>query len=777
MRHQKETIMTRGSSIIQISWHQRLEWTAVILVLIMFSVGAVPIKRARRDLSIVPRPLQVELAPGEFSLAPGLRIEVAPSVPEAMAVGELAAEKLRNATGLPVRLANGRANPGEKPIRLSLRKDVSRLGPEGYLLTVSKKAIQIEACQPAGLFYGIQTLYQLLPPEVEGSSSDQNAWAVPCLRIEDRPRFGWRGVHLDVCLHFYPVQFVKKYIDVLAMYKMNVFHWHLTEDQGWRVEIKKYPALTRTGAWRRETTYDGKPYGGYYTQAEIRDVVAYAAKRFIAVVPEIEMPGHCLSALAAYPELSCSGGPFEVETDWGIFPDVFCAGKEKTFEFLENVLAEVFELFPSRFIHIGGDEVPKTRWRNCVSCQARIKAEGLADEKELQSYFIKRIEKLVNSRGRRLIGWDEILEGGLAPNATVMSWRGIDGGIAAARQGHDVVMTPTTHCYFDYYQAKEGEPEAFPAYLPIDTVYSYEPIPAELTPAEAGHVLGAQANVWTEYMPSEAQVEYMLLPRLLALSEVVWTRKELRDYEDFSARLIPQYDRLAARGVNFRLPPPGGLGGRKIAGGPVALTITPPYPGAEVRYTVDGSEPTRDSPELTGPKVEVAQSALVQARTFLKGGRGSRTVSTSVSLIEPEHNGLAFCLYEGDWFSLPDFASLVPSRKGNTLIISPGPAEDRKENYGLEFRGYVQIPAAGDYTFSLQADDGARLVIAGREVARNDGVFRIREVQGQAHLDQGKWPFTLSYFQKRGDRKLEVYVEGPGIVRQVLPAHWLFLTP
>ena len=338
-------------------------------------------------------------------------------------------------------------------------------------------------------------------------------------------------------------------------------------------------------------------------------------------------------------------------------------------------------------------------------------------------------------------------------------------------------MTPTTHCYFDYYQAMEGEPEAFPAYLPIDTVYSYEPLPAELTPDEARHILGAQANVWTEYMPDEAQVEYMLLPRLLALSEVVWTKKELRNTDDFSARLVLQYDRLAAKGVNFRLPPPGGLGGQKVMAGPIALTITPPYRGAEVRFTVDGVEPTRDSPLLTQPAVELKSSALVQARTFLAGGRGSRTAVTSASRIDPEQNGLGLALYEGDWFGLPDFAALLPSKKGRARLISLDPAGERKENFGLEFTGYVLIPAPGDYTFSLQSDDGGSLSIAGREVVRNDGVFSIREVRGRARLSQGKWPIRLSYFQKRDDRKLKLYIEGPGIVRQLLPAHWLFFEP
>jgi hexosaminidase len=729
----------------------------------------------RRSVSIIPKPLKIQLASGEFRLAPSLSIEADPGDPAAMAVGEQLAGKLRRATSLPVQIPGVSGKVGKNPIRLRLRQDLSRLGAEGYLLSASKRAVSIEAFGPAGLFYGVQTLYQLLPAGIESAApSDGRNWTIPCVKIEDQPRFGWRGVHLDVCLHFYPDEFIKKYLDILTMYKMNVFHWHLTEDQGWRLEIKKYPALTQAGAWRRETTYDGKPYGGFYTQAEVCEVVEYAKRRFITVVPEIEMPGHCLSALAAYPELSCSGGPFEVETDWGIFSDVFCAGSERTFEFLQDVLTEVFDLFPAQFVHIGGDEVPKTRWKNCARCQARIKAEGLADEKELQSYFIKRIEKFVNGHGKRIIGWDEILEGGLAPNAAVMSWRGIAGGVEAARLGHDVVMTPTSHCYFDYDQAKADEPEAFPAYLPIGTVYSYEPIPAEFTPQEAGHILGAQASVWTEYMPDSAQVEYMLLPRMLALSEVVWTKKELRGYRDFSERLIPHYDRLAARGINFRLPPPEGLDGQRVVTNPITLTITSPYPGAEIRYTMNGAEPTRESAVLTQPSITVSASALVQARTFLPGGRASRTASLSVSLVDPKQNGVSYSYYEGNWYVLPDFRALTPLKEGTALGISLEPRQGRPENFGLEFRGFIRIPVPGEYTFWLQADDGAGLAINGRDVVRNNGAFRISEVAGRIHLDAGKWPFALSYFQKSGNSRLRILVQGPGMVRQVLPADWLF---
>ncbi|MCK5737858.1 family 20 glycosylhydrolase, partial [bacterium] len=361
---------------------------------------------------------------------------------------------------------------------------------------------------------------------------------------------------LDVGRHFFPVSFIKKYIDVMALYKLNTFHWHLTEDQGWRIEIKKYPRLTSVGSKRAESQGDGIPHAGYYTQNEVRDVVAYAASRFVTVVPEIEMPGHSKAALAAYPELSCTGGPFDVETRWGVHSDVYCAGSEKTFEFMENVLLEVMDLFPGEVIHIGGDECPKARWEKCPKCQQRIADESLANEHELQSYFITRIEKFVNSHGRNINGWDEILEGGLAPNAAVMSWRGMQGGIEAANAGHNVVMAPTSFCYFDYYQAKSGEPKAIGGYLPLEKVYSFEPVPAEIAPEKEHFIIGAQANLWTEYIPTPEHAEYMLLPRMCALAEVVWSPKELRYWPDFKNRMEIQYQRLTELGLNFRVPTP-----------------------------------------------------------------------------------------------------------------------------------------------------------------------------------------------------------------------------
>lgn len=419
---------------------------------------------------------------------------------------------------------------------------------EGYILTTTSKGIRISGQTANGVFYGIQTLRKAIPANAQKAEI-----SLPAGEIKDEPRFSYRGMHLDVCRHFYPVEFVKRYIDLLALHNMNTFHWHLTEDQGWRIEIKKYPELTEIGSIRNKTVigkagsgkYDNTPYGGFYTQEQAKEIVKYAQERFITVIPEIDLPGHMLAALAAYPELGCTGGPYEVCPDWGIFDDVLCIGNDKTLPFLEDVLAEIIEIFPSKYIHIGGDEAPRTRWKECTKCQARIKNEGLKADKDhtaedrLQTFCMTRIEKFLNGKGRQIIGWEEILKGDVAPNATVMSWRGIQSGIKAAQMGHDVIMVPKDHCYFDYYQAKDTkqEPLAIGGFVPVENVYNLNPVPAELTPEQQKHILGAQANLWSEYIPTTQQVEYMVLPRMAALSEALWTQPQSKDYESFLQRL------------------------------------------------------------------------------------------------------------------------------------------------------------------------------------------------------------------------------------------------
>jgi hexosaminidase len=513
-----------------------------------------------RNYAIIPAPVSLTELKGEFVFTAKGRIILSNFSDD----NKLAAECLYNivaaSTGYHPEITEGK-KPESGSVFMMIDTTIKNI--EGYILTITQKKIIIKAKSAPGLFYAVQTIRQLMPPDIEKQNiTEGSRLAVPACEIKDAPRFSYRGMHLDVSRHFFPPEDVKRYIDMIALHKMNTFHWHLTDDQGWRIEIRKYPKLTQAGAFRKETlvghggkppfTYDGKPYGGFYTQDEVRDIVAYAKAKFVTIIPEIEMPGHALAALAAYPELSCTGGPFEVYPRWGVVSDVFCAGKEETFNFLEDVLSEVISLFPGKYIHVGGDECPKIRWEKCPLCQKRIKEEGLKDERELQSYFIQRIEKFLISKDRKLIGWDEILEGGLAPEATVMSWRGTAGGIAAAKQKHDVIMTPNKYVYLDYYQCEPiDQPLAIGGYLPLETVYSYNPMPSELNGEEQKYILGIQGNVWTEYIGTRDYLDYMAYPRMLAIAETGWTPDRLKDFDDFLARFKVLKTRYDAMGINY----------------------------------------------------------------------------------------------------------------------------------------------------------------------------------------------------------------------------------
>lgn len=507
-------------------------------------------------ISIVPLPVSMTVKPGSFTLND--KTSIVASGPLEKLAHQLQWD-LSPSTGfeLPV-VRRARSNS----IKLRTSRSLSKLGPEGYQLDVTAEGIEIAAFEPAGVFYGIQSLRQLLPVEnFRRARVEAIVWAAPCVSIEDRPRFGWRGLHIDVGRHFMPKEFVLKYIDLIALHKMNVMHLHLTEDQGWRIEIKKYPRLTSIGSWRKETMaghyeenrFDGTPHGGFYTQDDICEIVQYAQDRYVNVMPEIEMPGHSQAAIAAYPELGNTGKQLEVDTKWGVSENVYNVD-DSTIHFLQDVLTEVLGLFPSKFIHIGGDEVPKVQWHNSPAAQARMKQLGLKDEHELQSWFVQQMDKFLAAKGRRLVGWDEILEGGLAPGATVMSWRGEEGGIAAAKAGHDVIMTPGDSTYFDHYQSRDHKAEgvAIGGYLPLEHVYAYEPIPKDLTPDEAKHVLGAQGQLWTEYIPDAKRLEYMAYPRACALAEVLWTPASEKNYADFLVRLHEHVKRLQILDVNYR---------------------------------------------------------------------------------------------------------------------------------------------------------------------------------------------------------------------------------
>ncbi|MEO8583020.1 MAG: beta-N-acetylhexosaminidase [Flavitalea sp.] len=501
-------------------------------------------------VSIIPKPVSLKVSPGSFKLDKNTTLVVSDEGDRESA--EFFNDYLNEIYGLSLSILN---TPVKNSIVFSTKKFIRAPdNEERYTLTGSTKSIQVLGDSYTGTFRGVQTLIQLLPVQKTATL------LLPIVIIDDQPRFQYRGMHLDVGRHFFPVDFIKKYINYIALHKLNYFHWHLTEDQGWRIEIKKYPELTRVGAWRNGTIIGHYPgtgndsihYGGFYTQDEIKEVVEYATKRHITIIPEIEMPGHAVAALASYPYLGCTGGPYQVKQTWGVFKEVFCAGNDSVFTFLENVLDEIIPLFPSSYIHIGGDECPKDSWKLCLKCQKRIVDNHLKDEHELQSYFIQRIEKYVNSKGKKIIGWDEILEGGLAPNATVMSWRGVKGGIEAAKQNHEVVMTPGTHVYFDHAQSKKEDSLTIGGYTSLQKVYSYEPQPNELTAEQKKKILGAQANVWTEYMTNPSKVEYQIFPRLAALSEVLWSpATPAHDFKDFSKRLPIQLKRYELWGAHY----------------------------------------------------------------------------------------------------------------------------------------------------------------------------------------------------------------------------------
>lgn len=581
----------------------------IILLILSFRFGF-----SQNQLPLIPYPNSVQLEKGSFLITKETVIQADKKSFEA----NYLKAQIKEITGIDLPILEVTTASSKISLSFLVKSNISTNSKQYHLDISNKKAI-IQAESSEGFFYGIQTFLQLLPIDTKTQIR------IPCLKIVDQPKYAWRGMHLDCARHFFPKDFVKKYIDYLAMYKFNTFHWHLTDDQGWRIEIKKYPKLTEVGAWRygsmighySEQKYDSIHYGGFYTQNDIKEIVAYANQRHITIVPEIEMPGHAVAALAAYPEYSCTGGPFEVAKKWGVLDDVFCP-KEETFTFLEDILTEVMALFPSQYIHVGGDECPKTRWKTCPHCQALIKEKELKDEHELQSYFVQRIEKFVNSKGRKIIGWDEILEGGLAPNAAVMSWRGTEGGITAAKQKHFVVMTPGAYCYFDHYQGEpKNEPIAIGGYTTVEKVYSFNPTPKELSAEESKYILGAQANVWTEYMYTPENVEYMIFPRIMALSEVLWGTSNPDKYKDFQNRMIQQFSILDKKGIHYSkaifevtsksMPNPNGNG--------VLFSLKSATDSKGIRYTTDGTNPMWNSFSYNNP-IEIKQNQTVKAAYF-----------------------------------------------------------------------------------------------------------------------------------------------------------------
>lgn len=594
------------------------------------------------EISLIPQVKQKSLGKSSFRFKESTRFVVENVDQKVIAVQFT--EFLDKATGWKSQVLIG----GDEGSNQVYFKTELLMDPEAYSLEVQKNRIEIKAAKPAGFYYAMQSLRQLLPAEIERQSKQELVeWSVPVMSISDSPSFKWRGFMLDVSRHFFPKKDVLQIIDYLAMHKMNTLHLHLVDDQGWRIEIKKYPKLNEVGAWRvdRENQHwnsrakqapgEKATYGGFYTQEDIKEMVAYAQKRFVTIVPEIEMPAHVTSALAAYPQFSCKGGPFTV-LPGGVWPitDIYCAGKDTTFHFLEDVLSEVIELFPSKYIHIGGDEATKTEWEKCPDCRKRIRVENLSNVEELQSYFIKRIEKFINSKGKILLGWDEILEGGLPAEATVMSWRGSKGGIEAANLGHDVVMTPNTHCYFDYYQgAMDQEPLAIGGYLPLSKVYEFNLVPEELNAEAAKHILGGQANLWTEYIADIKHAEYMMFPRIAAMAEVLWSPKNVHNWEDFSRRIqlfMKRYDQI---GLNYSKSAYHVTANAKID--PVKkeleVSLNSELADVDIHYTTDGSEPNNYSSIYNGPIV-LDKTSVLKAITFANGAPSEKVLTQSFKM-------------------------------------------------------------------------------------------------------------------------------------------------
>ncbi|MEY3678951.1 MAG: hypothetical protein RI924_1092 [Bacteroidota bacterium] len=761
--------------------------TKSIRILLVFFIisNALMAQQVSPNLGIIPAPQGIQLNNDQFTLNPQTQIEYEDSALRPIA--QLIHEFILAQYGWNLSMTQGTDQSKAGVIRIL--NDVSKTyRPESYQLTIQSHQIALTG-REAGLFYGFQTLIQLFP-----KSNGQTA-NIPGANIQDWPRYSYRGMHLDVGRHFFPVSFIKKYIDLLAQYKLNTFHWHLTEDQGWRMEIKKYPKLTQVGAYRAQTLvgnyhdrfpqlFDETPYGGFYTQEDIKEVVAYAQARYINVIPEIEMPGHSLAALAAYPELACGDqpGPFKVAEKWGVFDDVYCAGKDQTFSFLEEVLSEVMALFPGKYIHIGGDECPKTRWKVCKYCQKRIKDLKLKDEHQLQSYFIQRIEKFLNSKGRQIIGWDEILEGGLAPNATVMSWRGTEGGIAAAKQNHDAIMTPGDFVYFDHAQGKSNqEPLSIGGNTPLEQVYSYNPTPTNLSLQVQSRIIGVQANMWTEYMPTTAKVEYMLLPRLYALSEIAWTALERKNWTDFSTIRVPEKLAQLDRGTTtYRVPTAIGLNDTTLLGAQFQLELKAPVKGAKIYYTLDGYEPD-ETTRLYEQAIRVSLAPDVQrtlkTKVISPSGKQSAVTTTILSNALPlapinigsNAPGLRYYFVPGNFNFTKEIDTLKSTEKGLINTLSMAKFRTKARTFGLIMEGYLQVMEEGVYRFSTTSDDGSTLWIGDRLVVDNDDKHASNSVTGAISLQKGFHKIQLNYFQAGGGSELRVWMIGPNGVRTEIP--------
>ncbi|TWR24933.1 family 20 glycosylhydrolase [Mucilaginibacter achroorhodeus] len=751
----------------------------IFFLLCLAGVAVKPVFAQGDRYDIIPYPASLTAGTGAFTITPTTRINAAPG----KFTNEVAQLNQLIKRGLGVTLKPG---AGSKAINMVYDET---LPIEGYHMDITPAAVTIKSRTPAGMFRAVETIRQLLPIGLENGSYHGKTLSLPAVSIADQPEYAWRGMHLDVSRHFFSIGYLHKFIDLMALYKMNKFHLHLTDDQGWRVEIKKYPLLTRQGAWRTFNNQDsacmkmakdnpdfeidkshiiqrdGKTlYGGYYTQAQLKELVAYAASKHIEIIPEIDMPGHMMAAITSYPFLTCNG-----ENKFGeLFSKPICPCNETTYEFAQNVFDEIMQIFPSQYIHIGGDEVDRTDWAKSAECKAMMQREGIKDLAGLHSYFINRMEKYFNSKGRRLIGWDEVIEGGISPTATIMYWRTWvpDAPVKAAKNGNSVIMTPGEPLYFD------NPADQYSIYK----VYHFNPIPAKLNKEEAKAIIGAQANIWTEKIPSENRADYMFMPRMTALAERLWNG-DAKNYDGYLKRLTDQYKRMDALKVHYRLPDIPGIVSENVFTNNAVLSLKKPLAEMTIRYTTDGTLPQTNSMVLAGP-LNITKSTNIKLAAFMPNGlRGDiynityKQQSLAPAVKANITAGLK-CDYYKAFFKQ---TSLIESKKpdssftANNIVV---PASVNAPSFALVYKGYINVPESGIYTFYLTCDDGGILKIADRMVVDNDGLHSAQEKNGQVALGKGLQPFLLKFIEGGGGFALKLKYSFNGSTPAEVPSTW-----
>lgn len=754
-------------------------FSLIILLLIFNSCETTKSRTFTKDeVSIVPKPSEMKISEGSFTFSEDTKISVEDDIQKPAA--KYLSDLFENAAGYPLSIVETKEDNG-----LILMTDES-IAPEGYTLEMKPKSITVTASDAAGFFYAIQTLRQLLPPAIEVENSEENNWTVPSVSITDAPRFDWRGMHMDFSRHFFSLDEVKTFLDYMALYKLNTYHMHLTDDQGWRIEIKQYPLLTERGAWRVESSHDKeckelaktdpsytideqhyhdrdgqRMYGGFFTQDQIKEIIDYAAERQIEVIPEIDMPGHFKAAIDNYPYLSCTN-----EAGWGeIFSSPICLGKETSYEFAKNVLSEIVELFPSEYVHIGGDEVNIQSWKECPLCQQAIKDNNLKNEHELQSHFNHEIEDFLNSKGKKLLGWDEIVEGGLSENSTMMWWRNWAPTMReiTANSGNDMVITP---CFEYYFDAQHNV-------TPFEKVYNYEPVPEEFNEEQSKHVLGVQANLWSEMIPNFKRLQYMAFPRLLALAETGWSSKDSKDHDDFEDRMKLQYDRLDALDITYHIPSVTGFKDKVAFLDTATVTLEPPLKGMDIYYTTDGSEPSKASKKYSAP---LAFTETVNLNTIAyRGDIASDTRSAIVekqTYLEPldlDPKTGSIKRWAGvNKFSVVDDVMLPAHANFTSVDAINFTDHDGIEQVSMVFKGYFYAEKDGLYEFSTRSDDGSLLTIADKMVVDNGGNHSAMEKNGMVALKKGWHPLTVFYHEATGGGELTVWYTAPHGDKKVL---------